>query len=158
MFGPLSQALTTRGHVCLMPSFTPNDGRLGIADLAEKLNAYILTHVSEGAPIALVGFSMGTLVSRYYLEMLGGYQRTRAFISISGPHGGTFMAYFYPGRGAQDMRFGSALLRELNAKSECLTGLTIHSFWTPLDLMIVPARSSVWVLAQNHRVWSLLHP
>lgn len=158
VFKPLSKALAARGHICLMPSLSPNDGHLGIADLAVKLDAYITANVTENEPIALVGFSMGTIVSRYYLQKLGGYKKTLAFISISGPHRGTLMAYFYPGQGARDMRFGSPLLKELDAKLECLSGLHIHSYRTPLDLMIVPARHSVWSHAQNHHFWALFHP
>lgn len=158
VFKSLGRKLKAQGHVCLMPSLTPNDGRHGIADLANKLEAYMAEHVPENEAIALIGFSMGSIISRYYLQKLGGHLRTRVFISISGPHGGTFTAYLYPGLGTRDMRFGSALLRELDASTACLSGLIIHSFWTPLDLMIIPAHSSDWALAKNHRVWSILHP
>jgi triacylglycerol lipase len=56
------------------------------------------------------------------------------------------------------LRPGSGFLARLNAGGRLLRGLTLHSYWTPLDLMIVPPQSSVWDLAENHRIWSLCHP
>ncbi|HEX8441237.1 esterase/lipase family protein, partial [Archangium sp.] len=42
--------------------------------------------------LLLVGHSMGGIVSRYFLECLGGWQYTRALITFGTPHRGSFMA------------------------------------------------------------------
>ena len=41
----------------------------------------------------IVGFSMGALASRHYIQRGAGKQRVRRFVSISGPHAGTLTAY-----------------------------------------------------------------
>ena len=52
-----------------------------LAQFIEKLNAR--------APIKLIGHSLGTLVSRYYVERLGGRDRVERLILMGGPHLGT---------------------------------------------------------------------
>ena len=44
------------------------------------------------ARLVLVGHSMGGVVSRYFLECLGGWKDTRALITFGTPHRGSFMA------------------------------------------------------------------
>jgi pimeloyl-ACP methyl ester carboxylesterase len=44
------------------------------------------------ARLILVGHSMGGIVSRYFLECLGGWKDTRALITFGTPHRGSFMA------------------------------------------------------------------
>ena len=99
LFRRMSRTLEERGHACLAPTMSPADARLGIEDLSVKLASFVDGEVPAGAPMAMVGFSMGALVVRHYLQALGGARRTRAFFSIAGPHGGTMNAYLYPGRG-----------------------------------------------------------
>ncbi|OJH34126.1 lipase/acyltransferase domain-containing protein [Cystobacter ferrugineus] len=47
---------------------------------------------SPDARLILVGHSMGGLVSRYFLECLGGWKDTRALITFGTPHRGSLMA------------------------------------------------------------------
>src|SRR5579862_9754859 len=93
LFGPLRRRLEASGHLCLAPTLHPRDGRSGIPDLAGKLAAIIASGVPAQAPLAVIGFSMGALVARYYLQILGGSRRTRAFLSIAGPYRGSLNAY-----------------------------------------------------------------
>ena len=55
------------------------------------------------------------------------------------------------------MRPGSRFIRELEAGADTLAGLPMHTYYTPLDLMILPVSSSRVTGAQEVRVWSLLH-
>jgi len=129
----------------------PNDGRAPIAALAQQVSRQADALVAEhgGGPIDLVGFSMGALVSRYYLQRLGGKERVRRFISISGPHQGTLVAYALPFAGLRDMRPGSALIRDLEADTAGFGDVEVHCLYTPYDLMIVPATSSVLTGAKS---------
>lgn len=122
----------------------PNDGRAPLHVLAEQVRARVesLARAHGAERVDLVGFSMGALVSRVYLQRLGGKRRVRRFVSISGPHGGTVHAHVLPLAGARDMRRGSALLRELDADPDPWGDVEVHVLYTPFDLMIVPARSS----------------
>ena len=149
IFRSLVGTLEAHGHSCFAPSLKPSDGRLGLVNLAEKLAAAINQNLQPNDRFLLVGFSMGCLISRAYLQLLGGRQRCVAFHAISGPHHGSFWAYFYPGLGARDMRPKSDLLRQLEATEKVLADLPITSYRTPFDLMILPSRSSHWDLATN---------
>jgi triacylglycerol lipase len=92
--------------------------------------------------IDLVGFSMGALVSRTYIQREGGRETVRRFVSISGPHAGTLGAQVLPLEGVRDMRPGSALLRDLASDAEPWGDVEVHVLYTPFDLMILPPRSS----------------
>jgi triacylglycerol lipase len=157
LFRVLSRELEARGHACHAPTFSPRDGRLGIPDLSGKLASYIADHVPPGAQVALVGFSMGALVSRHYLQALGGARRVRVFFSIAGPHAGTLNAYLYPGEGTRQMRPGSAFLQDLRAGRESLNGMPVYTYRTPMDLMVTPSRSSRIPDAPELVVWSPFH-
>ncbi|MGQ3055326.1 MAG: esterase/lipase family protein [Roseateles sp.] len=156
IFRRMVRALEADGHRCWVPSLKPADGRKGIHDLACKLKAYIDAHVEPDAPIAIVGFSMGCIIARQYLQVLGGIARAQALFAIAGPHEGTMTAYAYPGRGARDMRPRSPLLENLRKTENCLDGLKLFTYWTSLDLTILPATSSNWRRAASSldaRAW-----
>ena len=154
----MAHSLTEQGHNCHHPDLEPANGAHGLADLAEKLKAYIDQTIGSEVPFALIGFSMGTVISRYYLQVLGGASRVSHFFSISGPLRGTLTAHFWPGKASRDMRFRSKLLQTLNADTSALEHTTIHSYRTPFDLLIIPARSSHWEIADdNHIVPALFH-
>jgi len=154
----MAQALTEQGHSCHYPDLEPANGAHGLADLAEKLHRYIDQTIGTDTQFALIGFSMGTVISRYYLQCLGGAARVSHFFSISGPLRGTLTAHFWPGKASRDMRFRSQLLQTLNADTSSLEHTTIHSYRTPFDLLIIPARSSHWEIAEdNHIVPALFH-
>ena len=153
----IARGLERRGHRCHLPSLSPCDGRGGLARLAEQLSAVIRRQTHPEQPIAVIGFSMGALVARYYLQELEGHGRTRAFFSICGPHAGTRSARFYFSQAAVEMRPGSAFLRRLDDGACRLAGLAITSYWTPHDLMIRPVTSCQWPAGEIVRIPSLLH-
>jgi len=149
--------LSQLGHTCLHPDLQPANGAHGLRDLAEKLRDIIDQQFGRDEPIALVGFSMGTLISRIYLQTLGGAQRTTHFFTISGPHRGTLNAHLWPGKAARDMRYGSKLLTELNHDLRAFENIEVHSYRTPYDLFILPARSSHLDWAENHLIRAVFH-
>ena len=157
LFHRMSERLEARGHRCLAPTFHPRDGRLGIPDLSGKVGRFIEDNVEPGAALALVGFSMGAIVACHYLQALGGARRARAFFSISGPHRGTATAYCYPGAGTRQMRPGSAFLKGLEAGRSGLDGIFIHTYRTPLDLLVVPSASSRIPGVPELVVWCPFH-
>jgi len=157
LFRRMSRTLEERGHACLAPTMSPADARLGIEDLSVKLASFVDGEVPAGAPMAMVGFSMGALVVRHYLQALGGARRTRAFFSIAGPHGGTMNAYLYPGRGTREMRPGSAFLRGLAEGAANLGGLPAFAYRTPFDLMVTPSTSCRMAGAEEVVVWCPFH-
>ena len=156
-FARLQRRLVAAGHHCHCPTLKPADARHGIADLARKLADYIEAQLPYSTRFAMVGFSMGCLISRTYLQQLGGASRACAFFAISGPHQGSWLAYGYPGQGCREMRRGSAFLQQLAQSVDALGPLPLFAYRTPFDLMVLPSRSAHWPQAHNKVVPTLLH-
>ena len=152
----LAVRLESEGFICHSPSLKPCDGRIGLPQLAQALSDYIEKSVPPGERFAIVGFSMGTIVARYYMQELDGAKRVLAFFSVAGPHKGTRSAYLYPG-GIKQLRPGSRFLRELDATVDRLTGIPITCYWTPYDLMIRPVSSTRLTFAAQVRIPALQH-
>lgn len=157
-FRRMQPFLEARGHRCLAPSLTPNDGRSGLEPLARQLKDAVDAAWGREDRFALIGFSMGGLIARLYLQELGGHRRVDQFFAVSVPMAGTLWSWLYWGKGARQMRPGSALLRRLDQGLDRLHGMALHSYWTPFDAVILPATSSVWPPARNRRIWATCHP
>jgi len=157
LFRQLKRRLESAGHKCFSPTLKPRDGWDGLADLAEKLSGHIEREIPGTEPFVVIGFSMGCLVAKYYLQNLLQPPRCPAFFAISGPMKGTLTANFYPGKGARDMRPNSEFLRDLENSTDRLNTLDIHTYFTPLDLIIIPATSSRLARASEMRVNEPLH-
>jgi triacylglycerol lipase len=121
---------------------SPNNGKAGLDELAKQLASYIDATFTPEQPVDIVGFSMGGLVSRYYVQCLGGIKRVQRFITISSPHHGTITAYFPQNDGGKQMRPNSLFLEDLNQNVMMLEKINFTSIWTPFDLMIIPSKSS----------------
>ena len=152
----LARVLRAEGWEVVTPSLTPNDGQAPIEELARQLDQYIEANVKR-RPFDLVGYSMGGVVSRCYVQRLGGLSKVRHLATLSAPHHGTVMARLNPRPGGRDLRRGSEFLKQLNAEAGVLDDISFTSFWTPTDLIIVPASSSAMPQAENRRVWGLGH-
>ena len=157
-FRMLRQRLQKHGFDCLVPRLRPCDGRGGLEKLAAGLKQDIEQQFGTDKPISVVGFSMGGIVSRHYLQELGGAQRCRSLITISSPHNGSQLAWLYPTKGAVQMRPGSELLEALARSEHRLGKMPVVSYRTPYDLIVVPADSSCWDRAENLSFPVALHP
>lgn len=153
----MERHLAARGFAVHTIDLAPNDGRATIETLAQQVEDLIEARIPAGSPLDLVGFSMGGVVSRYYLQRLGGVERVRRFVSISAPHRGTMTAYLRRLPGTLQMRPGSELLRDLDADVHVLERLDVTSIWTPLDLMILPPDSSRLPVGREVLVAAPLH-
>lgn len=158
IFRRLAGALEERGHRCWTPDLKLFDTRKGISDFAGELKEYIDKNIGPDEPLAVVSFSMGSIVARQYLQVLGGYRRTKAFFAIAGPHRGTLTAYLYCGQGARDLRPHSPVLENLRNTEALLDGIALYAYWTAWDVMIIPAKNSDWERASYRlNVGALLH-
>lgn len=157
-FNMLKQRLTKQGFDCYVPKMNPSDGRGGLENLAARLKRDIDAKFGPDEPISIVAFSMGGVVSRQYLQHLGGAARCGNLITIASPHHGTKLARFYPSQGAVEMRPGSAFLAKLANSQDQLGKMRVTSYRTPMDLVILPPTSSVWDRAENLEYPVILHP
>lgn len=154
---PLARSLERAGFATLCVAPQPSNGDAPIELLAKQLAAAIENRLLPEQPLNLVGFSMGGLVCRTYIQLLGGLARTRRLITLATPHQGTYMAYVCERPACVQMRPGSAFLTELNRDLSALHHLQFTSLWTPFDLTIVPAMSSVLDVGNARAVFSPFH-
>ena len=154
----MARHFRAEGREVFTPDLAPNGGQATMDELGKQLADYAAKHVRRGRKFDLVGFSMGGLVSRYYVQRLGGAAHVGHLITIAAPHRGTILARLHRGAGAVEMRRNSAFLRDLASDDATLARVKFTTFHTPLDLVVVPASSSAMPQARNVRVWASLHP
>ena len=156
----LYEAIVDDGYECLMPSLKPVDGRDGLEPMARQLQVEIDRKWGSSCEFSLVAFSMGGLISRYYLQELGGASRCQGLYTIAPPHNGSYVAYLYPGRGTSQMRPESEFLFQLKRSEHVYDTLEIPttSYRSAVDIVMIPLESPVWHRGDNVRLWSPLHP
>ncbi|MBD2436536.1 triacylglycerol lipase [Nostoc sp. FACHB-110] len=158
VFRKMRNYLTQKGWPVYALNLVPNNGDVGLDVLAQQVADYVATHFDPEQTIDIVGFSMGGIVSRYYVQRLGGIERVQRFITIASPHYGTVIAYGSWRPGCLQMRPNSDFLKDLNADAVMLKQLNFTSIWTPYDLMIVPAKSSQMPLGTQVIIPVASHP
>jgi len=156
-FGKLRRRLEARGIECFAPSLTPADAHDGLDRLAEQLKERIDERFGPNERFSIVGFSMGGLIARYYLQELGGAARCERLFTISTPHHGTWSSWGYPGKGARQMQPGSAFLKRLEASEDCLGAMPVVSYRSTFDPVILPPHSPVWKRAENREFSGYVH-
>jgi triacylglycerol lipase len=153
----MARYLRRRGWTVHTPELTPSNGTALLEDLAAQLATFIGIHAAPGERLDLIGFSMGGLICRYYLQNLGGAVRTDRFISIASPNNGTQVAKLLPGAGMRQMRPRSSFLEALNEDVSALQTVVCTVFYTPFDFVIVPSKSSLVPFANTKRFSVLSH-
>ncbi|MCP9815275.1 alpha/beta hydrolase [Synechococcus sp. GreenBA-s] len=141
LFRRLEEWLGGRRDPLLIPNLPHGLGSTPLEELAERLGEQIEAAFGPEQELDLLGFSMGGVIGRIWIQLLGGHRRTRRFISVGSPQNGTFAAQPWPRwllPGIADMKVGSPLIQRLNADLTPLKGLDCRSFWCPIDTMIVP--------------------
>lgn len=160
-FGRMETYLRARGWSELEAmTLTPSDASPGVPAMAQQVAraAQALQARTGAADLDVVSFSMGALVSRYWLYRQGGAAAVAHWVSISGPHHGTLTGYARDNEGTRQMRFGSDLLQDLERDEGQWGAVKVTCLWTPLDLMIVPSTSSVLRGADCQRFPVVVHP
>lgn len=156
-FQRMSAYLENLGWSVHSLNLTPNDGNERLETLAGQVADCAERTFSAEQPFDLVGFSMGGIVTRYYLQRLGGIERVQRYVSISAPNNGTLMAHALERPGVVQMRPKSPFLQDLNRDVEALQRLNVTVLWTPFDLMILPARSSLMSVGREIRLLVPIH-
>ncbi|MFM8525935.1 MAG: esterase/lipase family protein [Cyanobacteriota bacterium] len=155
-----------RGDPCA-PHLPHRFGATGLEVLAERLGGIIEARFGSDQPLDLLGFSMGGVIGRLWIQSFGGQGRIRRFLSVGSPHRGTLLAQPCPRMplaGIADMKIGSALLRRLNADLSALEGVECLSYWCLADAMVIPSWRGVLPVGSAIRlpVWQhkdlIAHP
>ncbi|HEY9834457.1 MAG TPA: alpha/beta fold hydrolase [Stenomitos sp.] len=158
VFSKMAPALSRRGWSVHHFNMIPNNGDCCLGLLAKQVADYVDQTFDPKQPIDIVGFSMGGIVSRYYIQRLGGAERVKRFVSISAPNNGTVAGYLSWRLGCVQMRPDSAFLQDLNRDAVDILGrLNFTVIWTPYDLIIVPSNSSQMPVGKEVTVPVRLH-
>ncbi len=132
---PLAAYLRLRGFKQLRLFNYPSSR--GIVAGAIALRNFLKTQV-RGGRIDLIGHSLGGLVSRVFLQDLGGARRVDRCITLGTPHQGTYNAYWVPTRVGRDLRPDSALLARLEATRDEAARVRFTSIVAGSDPLVVP--------------------
>ncbi len=147
--------------VSVFTPYLPHDGgKISIAHLARDLETQICYRFGCQQKIDLLGFSMGGLICRFWLQRLGGACRTNNFISVGCPHRGTFTAQLAPAclfAGISEMKRGSLLLNDLNNNYSSLNQVKCSSFFCRWDLMVIPGWQAALPLGTKVSLPALTH-
>jgi triacylglycerol lipase len=132
-------------------NIAPSDASITLEAMGEQVmdGLRALMESASAQKVDIVAFSMGALAVRHVLHVLDGRSGVRRFVSVSGPHHGTLTAYLDRKAGTRQMRPGSRYLREINAAEGEWGDVEVYSFRSPLDLVVIPATSSVLEGASN---------
>ena len=142
IFSSITSRLDEIGIEYFAPTLKHSYGMTSIIDLTNTLNELILEKYGLEEELYILGFSMGGIIGRYWIQKFNGYKRTKRFISIGCPHKGTLIAQLvpkYPFRGISEMKINSNFLRELAKYDSFLNDIECINFFTYWDLMVFPS-------------------
>ena len=165
LFDRLCTALNGERDPLLIPHLHHGLGHVPLIELAKRLDQHITAAFGCDTKVDLLGFSMGGLVGRAWIQELGGHRRTRRFLCVGSPQRGTLTAQLVPRAllaGIADMKLGSPFLRSLQTSlkrhPERLASLDCHSFYCRTDLMVIPSWRGVLPVGSVQHLPARTHP
>ena len=141
IFSLISTKLDEKEVEYFAPTLNHAFGMTSIVELTNLMDQLILEKYGLQQEIDVLGFSMGGIIGRYWINKFNGYKRTKRFITIGSPHNGTLASQLvpkYPFRGISEMKINSSLLRDLAKYDYFLNDIECISFFTFWDLMVFP--------------------
>lgn len=158
LFRRLEKRLEGRRDQVLVPHLPHGLGERPVLELARELGEAVEASFGPGQEVDVLGFSLGGVIARTWIQLLGGRERTRRFISVGSPQQGSLLALPWPRRWLStvaDLRPGSPLLQRLNSDPRGLEGVECTSFWCLPDQMVVPSWTGVLPRGPSHQlpVW-----
>jgi triacylglycerol esterase/lipase EstA (alpha/beta hydrolase family) len=114
-----------------------------VAESAAQLGLFVERLCVEAgvSQVDIVAHSLGGIISRWYIERMGGAKRVGKLVTIATPHHGTRWARMAVGRVRHDLAHHSPLVTELG-NGRPPDGVSYTSIWSNCDNLIVPADSS----------------
>lgn len=161
MFDGLQRELGGGRQPLLIPALPLRLGRTSVLAAAELLGRHIEAAFGRDEPLDLLGFSIGGVIARSWIQLLGGHRRVRRFVSVGSPQQGTLTALPWPSwifSGIADLRSDSALLEQLNGDLDRLRRIECHSFYSALDLAVLPGWRAVLPVGARTMLPVLTHP
>ena len=141
IFSFISSKLDEKEVEYFAPTLNHAFGMTSIVELTNLIDQLIVEKYGLEQEIDILGFSMGGIIGRYWINKFNGHKRTKRFITIGSPHNGTLTSQLvpkYPFRGISEMKINSSLLRDLANYDYFLNDIDCISFFTYWDLMVFP--------------------
>ena len=141
IFSLISSKLDEKEVEYFAPTLNHAFGMTSIVELTNLIDQLIVEKYGLEQEIDILGFSMGGIIGRYWINKLNGHKRTKRFMTIGSPHNGTLTSQIipkYPFRGISEMKINSSLLRDLANYDYFLNDIDCISFFTYWDLMVFP--------------------
>ena len=141
IFSLISSKLDEKEVEYFAPTLNHAFGMTSIVELTNLMDQLIEEKYGLEQEIDILGFSMGGIIGRYWINKFNGHKRTKRFITIGSPHNGTLTSQLvpkYPFRGISEMKINSSLLRDLANYDYFLNDIDCISFFTYWDLMVFP--------------------
>jgi len=160
LFSRLERRLEGQDRPVLSPHLPHRFGATPLRQLAQQLDGLIQERWGVETAIDILGFSMGGVIARTWLQELGGAKRTHRFLSVGSPQQGTLTAQCVPAwlfAGLADMKRGSPLLRSLNGNYSDLQAVECISFFCRWDLMVCPGWQALLPLGKSTAVHVWTH-
>jgi len=142
IFSSITSKLDDIGIEYFAPTLEHSYGMTSILDLTNILNEFIFEKYGSKKELDILGFSMGGIIARSWIQKFKSSKRIRRFISIGSPHKGTLIAQLvpkYPFRGISEMKINSKFLRELSNNDFFLDDIECINFFTYWDMMVFPS-------------------
>ena len=150
---PVKRRLEAKGFIVDYALYQCRVGETSLIGAAKEIeiSAKKLMEETKSDQVDVIGFSLGAIAARYFIQRLDGKKMVRKFISIAGPHHGTYLAYVAPFLvGIREMMPGSAFINDLNADMHPWGPVEVYSLYTPYDAIVIPAHHSI--LPHSHHV------
>ena len=143
VFTPLRRSLLADGFQHLYAvNYSPFTADIPTAAAAFGRQVVRTRQRYGGERVAVVGHSLGGLIARYYVQVLGGGEHVHTLVTLGTPHAGTRSALLLgPLPVARQLLPGSSVFAALRAPAPgCDTRFL--SFWGDLDPLILPGDSA----------------
>jgi pimeloyl-ACP methyl ester carboxylesterase len=113
----------------------------------------------DAEKVNLVGHSLGGIISRYYLQKLGGWKYVHRAVYLGTPHKGVYWAVFgLATKAGRQLLPNSSLLAELNNDPSRCRNIKCLSIISNFDEMVVPKESGILDCGYNKVVnWPIGH-
>ncbi|MDF1562161.1 MAG: hypothetical protein P1V51_03910 [Deltaproteobacteria bacterium] len=148
-FFPLQGYLAWHGHDRQL-AYNYRSSGASLEGLGLELKRLLDAQV-RGGRITLVAHSMGGLVSRVYLQLLGGHRRVERLVTLGTPHLGSHATAYLPTPLVSQLRPGGPFLEHLNALPPP-GGVEVLSIAAEKDLMVLPAENALCPFGERRMI------
>jgi pimeloyl-ACP methyl ester carboxylesterase len=140
-----------------LPLLQTGDVRKSAATLAEEVQR--CRYEFDATKVNIIGHSLGGIITRYYLQKLGGWKYVNKAVYLATPHRGVYWAVFgWMTKAGRQIMPTSKLIKEMNSDPSRCRRIKCLSIISNFDEMIIPRESGILDCGYNKLVnWPVGH-